>query len=135
MEATVPVPEGSSDEPPPVQQQDETPRAESEGSSGNPWARSEGRRHGAEVRAPALEQEFAQFLQWRQANQPYGMGLQPGHYGDAGQGLWQAARDEQERTTPAPPPEWDGVSTEFKDYKIKARIWLAPHHMLEDHCC
>ena len=54
----------------------------------------------------------------------YGMGPHPGNPGHAGQGLWQFARDEQERTTAGPPPEWDGVSTEFKDYKLKARIWL-----------
>ena len=128
MEATVPVPEGSSEEPQPAEPPEGTPRAASEGSSGNPWARSdpwsEGRRRGAEVRAPALEQEFLQFLQWRQTNQTYGMGPAHGQYGGANQGLWQAARDEQERTTAGPPPEWDGLSTEFKDYKIKARIWL-----------
>ena len=38
--------------------------------------------------------------------------------------LLQAARDEQERRTAGPPPEWDGVPTEFKAYKLKARIWL-----------
>ena len=40
-----------------------------------------------------------------------GQPLQP-DIGGAGQGLWHAARYEHE------------VSIEFKDYKIKARIWL-----------
>ena len=130
--ATVPVPnEGSSEEPQPGRS-DPTPRAASDASSGDPWARSgndpwaDGRRREVPVRAPVLEEEFLQFLQWRQAqpNQAYGMGHQHGGAGAAGQGLWHFARDEHERTTAGPPPEWDGVSTEFKDYKIKARIWL-----------
>eukprot|EP00435_Cladocopium_sp_Y103_P056623 s299_g19.t1 len=139
MAARVPVPdEGTSEEAPAGEVQAGStspapPRSESgqsEGSSRLPWARSdpwsEGRQRTTQVRAPALEEEFAHFLQWRQATaQGNGnMGLQPGLYGGANQGLWQAARDEQERTTAGPPPEWDGSSIEFKDYKIKARIWL-----------
>eukprot|EP00435_Cladocopium_sp_Y103_P042258 s916_g11.t1 len=129
MEATVPVPEGSSEESQQARPEP-APRSEadqSEASSGDPWARtdpwSEGRRP---VRAPVMEEEFMQYLQWRQAtqNQTYGFGLHPGLQGGSGQGLWQVARDEHERTTAGPPPEWDGTSIEFKDYKLKARIWL-----------
>ena len=130
--ATVPVPNEDSSEEPQPGRSDPTPRAASDASSGDPWARSgndpwaDGRRREVPVRTPVLEEEFLQFLQWRQAqpNQTYGMGHQHGGAGAAGQGLWHFARDEHERTTAGPPPEWDGVSTEFKDYKIKARIWL-----------
>ena len=69
-----------------------------------------------------LEKEFMQYLQWRQGSQnmAYVMDLPPGVPPHAGQGLWQAARDEHECTTAGPPPEWDGTTVEFKDYKIKA---------------
>ena len=89
----------------------------------DPW--SVGRAQRREVRAPDLEEEFMQFLQWRNRpnDETYGAGLQRGHRGGFGQGLW-AARDERERTTAGPPPEWDGTTMEFKDYKIKAKIWL-----------
>ena len=71
-----------------------------------------------------MEAEFLQFLQWRaQANAAYSR-LPPDVPGGSGRALWQAARDEQERITAGPPPDWDGITTEFKDYKLKAKIWL-----------
>ena len=135
MEASVPVPDERSSEEVQPPRQPPTPRSEaglSEGSSRDPWARSDPWSEGRQaarpqrVRAPALEEEFMQFLQWRQGNQPaaHGIGLHPGLSANVGHGLWQAARDEQERTTAGPPPEWDGTSVEFRDYKLKARIWL-----------
>ena len=98
------------------------------------------------TRPPTLTQEtmaadYLQFLQWRQgldAGQsaaPTGMptapirrpdfvrleaqpDLHPLHWGTA-------ARDEAESATAGPPPEWDGgTKMEFRDYKIKAKLWL-----------
>ncbi|CAL1150509.1 unnamed protein product, partial [Cladocopium goreaui] len=71
-----------------------------------------------------LESEFLQFLQWRAQASAVDQGLYQGHQEGSNRALWQAAREEHERTTAGPPPEWDGVSTEFRDYKLKAKIWL-----------
>ena len=94
----------------------------------DPWERqdpwSAGRDRGHDVRAPGLESEFMQFLQWRSRPGAGLPGLFAGHQGGSDGALLQAARDEHERTTAGPPPEWDGITTEFKDYKLKARIWL-----------
>ncbi|CAL1160076.1 unnamed protein product [Cladocopium goreaui] len=94
----------------------------------DPWARrdpwSVPRSQAAEVRAPGLESEFLQFLQWRAQASAVDQGLYQGHQEGSNRALWQAAREEHERTTAGPPPEWDGISTEFRDYKLKAKIWL-----------
>ena len=104
----------------------------------DPWVRRD-----PWTRLPAQENvntDYLQFLQWRQgleagpATPPTGaqvtppvrhdfvrLGAQPElhplHWG-------QAAREEAERTTAGPPPEWDGAKMEFRDYKIKAKLWL-----------
>ena len=70
------------------------------------------------------EDEFLQFVEWRAARDR-GATWTNWNGGWQGNGnVWQAARDEQERTTAGPPPEWDGVEVDFKDYKLKAKIWL-----------
>ena len=90
----------------------------------DPWSASRGRGYRQVDRR--MEDEFIQFVQWRNMqNDAADGGLRgalPG--GVAGGGLWQTYRDEHERTTAGPPPEWDGQSVEFRDYKLKVKIWL-----------
>ena len=92
----------------------------------DPWSASRGR-GGARHVDRRMEEEFIQFVQWRNMqNEATDGGLRGHLYGGvAGGGAgWYAARDEHERTTAGPPPEWDGSSIEFRDYKLKAKIWL-----------
>ena len=90
----------------------------------DPWSASRGRSQRNLDRR--MEEEFIQFVQWRSMqNDAVEGGLRGGlHGGVAGGGVWNAVRDEHERTTAGPPPEWDGLSIEFRDYKLKAKIWL-----------
>ena len=104
----------------------------------DPWIRRD-----PWTRLPAQENvntDYLQFLQWRQgleagpATPPTGAQMTPPVRNDfvrlgAQQELhplhWgHAAREEAERTTAGPPPEWDGAKMEFRDYKIKAKLWL-----------
>ena len=93
--------------------------------SADPWAR------GDSWQSPGpsggLEAEFAQFMDWRKR--------QMGNYEAMWNSSWSRApwgwsesrwhgQDEHERTTAGPPPEWDGTNIEFKDWKLKAKIWL-----------
>lgn len=138
MAEEVPLPrENTSEDDPPPDPGERTPRSNGGRSTGrrsdastgrDPWARrdpwSVPRSQAAEVRAPGLESEFLQFLQWRAQASAVDQGLYQGHQEGSNRALWQAAREEHERTTAGPPPEWDGISTEFRDYKLKAKIWL-----------
>ena len=104
----------------------------------DPWIRRD-----PWTRLPAQENvntDYLQFLQSRQgleagpATPPTGAQMTPPVRNDfvrlgAQQELhplhWgHAAREEAERTTAGPPPEWDGAKMEFRDYKIKAKLWL-----------
>ena len=76
----------------------------------DPWGRGDRRGQGSH------DPEYIQFLQWRQGQE--GRGMWGSH------SPWHFARDEHERTTAGPPPEWDGDNLDFKDYKLKAKIWL-----------
>ena len=107
----------------------------------DPWARQDPWNRTGAMAEPA-NADYIQLLQWRQANAPprpptpganrpelvhlHSMGgthqIDPLATPMAQWGY--AARDEAERTTAGPPPEWDGVEMEFKDYKIKAKLWL-----------
>jgi len=83
----------------------------------DPW--SAGRARGRDIQAPALEDAFMQFLQWRAQVAAGANGSFAGQQdGSTGASL-QAARDGQEKATAGPPPEWDDVAA-----KLKARIWL-----------
>lgn len=91
----------------------------------DPWSASRGR--GTRQLDRRMEEEFIQFVQWRNMqNEATEGGLRGNLYGGVAGGgaAWYAARDEHERTTAGPPPEWDGSSIEFRDYKLKAKIWL-----------
>ena len=79
---------------------------------GDPWQRGRDL-HPDEVRG---DPDYDQFLQWK-------YGRRGGHQMGP-MGVWQMDRDEHERTTAGPPPEWDGENLDFKEYKLKARIWL-----------
>ena len=88
-----------------------TPRSDDR----DPWERADPwqpRGRGRDPDDPAAE--YAQFLRWRQAQQG----------GHQYPGFWNLAREDHERTTAGPPPDWDGENIDFKDYKLKARIWL-----------
>ena len=83
----------------------------------DPW--SAGRARGRDIQAPALEDAFMQFLQWRAQVAAGANGSFAGQQdGSTGASL-QAARDGQEKATAGPPPEWDDVAA-----KLKASIWL-----------
>lgn len=94
----------------------------------DPWAASRKRQQ-------IPREDYMKFLQW-QANQAQGASA-PATAADPGwgwganhggfQGQWRqwgyAANDEAERTAAGPPPTWDGT-TEFRDFRIKAQLWL-----------
>ena len=93
----------------------------------DPWVRQDPWNRMGTMDPDPANAEYIQFLQWRQANAPprpptpganrpelvhlHGMGGM--HHNDplaAPMAQWgYAARDEAERTTAGPPPEWDGV--------------------------
>ena len=91
----------------------------------DPWSASRGR--GQRTLDRRMEEEFIQFVQWRNMqNEATDGGLRGALHGGVagGGGIWHTVRDEHERTTAGPPPDWDGQSIEFRDYKLKAKIWL-----------
>ena len=94
--------------------------------SGDPWARQDPWSREPRAGRPlplSNGAEYEQFLQWRAQ---FGGGTFGGYDGGFhSQGpLGEALREQHERTTAGPPPEWDGVKCEFKDYKIRVRLWL-----------
>ena len=127
MASSTPVPpsEGSKEEeayPEPRQE-----RAADETASRDPWAR------GDPWHSPLREtdhDEFARFLAWKRSQDSGGYGGRPPWHTHWTQnaagwgGAWGGGNEDYERTTAGPPPEWDGTSMEFKDWKLKARIWL-----------
>ena len=134
MAADVPLPRdessrdgnGLSDPADPV----ETPRAfdarSATSADRDPWARADPWSGGRFPRRQdyGAEEEFLQFVEWRAARERGNTWAANTGHGQGHGNFWYAARDEQERTTAGPPPEWDGVDVEFKDYKLKAKIWL-----------
>eukprot|EP00435_Cladocopium_sp_Y103_P034899 s429_g9.t1 len=81
----------------------------------DPWLRRDPWQRGEPGRGAPRDPDYVQFLQWREGQQ---------NRNPWSTNPWNFARDEHERTTAGPPPEWDGENLEFKDYKLKAKIWL-----------
>ena len=130
-----PVPEDYEDEQRDEQAQRPRRRERNDGDdrssnrSQDPWARRDTWQEPPSTTSN-LESEFAQFQAWKRQQQGAGaswgtyQGRGGGNGGWWGSGWYGPAAEEQERTTAGPPPEWDGESVEFKDWKLKAKIWL-----------
>ena len=66
------------------------------------------------------QEEFQQWLRDRRARRGRGArDSRRGHRDSSG------GSDRDERSNSGPAPEWDGETTSFQDYAIKARLWLA----------
>ena len=108
----------------------------SQDSSRDPWAR------GDPWQSPLRESdtdEYARFLAWKRSQGSDGYGGRPpwnAHWTQSTGGWgapWSGGGEDYERTTAGPPPEWDGVSIEFKDWKLKALFGLGPQELHLQH--
>ena len=69
---------------------------------------------------PSAEEEFADFQRWRRER-----GSRRGARRTARRDDDDEGEDDQFRTNAGPPPTWDGTSSPFEDYLIRAKIWCS----------
>ncbi|CAE7945116.1 RE1 [Symbiodinium sp. KB8] len=69
---------------------------------------------------PSAEEEFADFQRWRRER-----GSRRGARRTARRDDEDEGEDDQFRTNAGPPPTWDGTSSPFEDYLIRAKIWCS----------